>query len=317
MLDSSTPLRSRRGFTLIELLVVVGVIGLLAGVTLPAVQNARAAARRIECINHMKQIGIALNAYSSLHAYYPAINSSSGVSELSHVSYSAHYFSPSARMLSELDMPAIYNAINFTYIPSMSFALRANRSVMMAHLDVFLCPSDRISPVIGFGRNCYRYNVGPTPWHAAIDKLPASRSGPFTSHRSYGPADFFDGLSNTVGVSERIQGDWTRGTQTPGDYYLTMIGDQGKRNGPDWAVAICASVSPSSLIESRGGESWFLSGFHFSNYNHCLTPNSSILDCSLDASQEGIHHRTLHEGVFTARSYHAVGVNVMSMDGSV
>jgi hypothetical protein len=86
-----------------------------------------------------------------------------------------------------------------------------------------------------------------------------------------------------------------------------------------WVVSVCAAASASASYpsESRSGESWFLSGYHFTDYNHCATPNSNIEDCSIYSFQESIHWRTLHEGVFTARSRHPGGVNTSSMDGSV
>jgi hypothetical protein len=187
---------------------------------------------------------------------------------------------------------------------------------MMTAVGLFVCPSDVAPPVPGFGRSSYRYNVGPNPWHAAVDALPESCSGPFTVHRFYRSADFLDGLSNTVGVSERVQGDWTKQIQGPGDYLLTQIGDRGKRIGPDWVLAACAAATDAPS-ESRGGESWFLSGYHFTNYNHCAAPNARVQDCALDDRREDLHARTMHEGVFTARSYHPGGVNTLSMDGSV
>lgn len=308
--------RLQSAFTLIELLVAVAILGVLIGFVLPAVQRTREASRRIYCLNHLKQIGLALNSYSSLHGFYPAINSVSGTVRVGAHRYSVHYFSPSARMLSELSHVNVYNAVNFTFSPSEGFSNGSNQTVMLTSLEVFLCPSDRASGVAGFGRNNYHYNVGPTPWYLALDSRPESSLGPFTTHRFYQSSDFSDGLSNTVGVSERIQGDWTKEVRGPGDYLLTPIGDHGKRVSTDRIVLECGNLSENSKRESRAGESWFLSGFHFSNYNHCLRPNATQFDCSLDTAREDMHQRTMHEGVFSARSYHGGGVNAVFMDGS-
>jgi prepilin-type N-terminal cleavage/methylation domain-containing protein len=305
------------GLTLLELLVALSVIGILAGLLLPAVQSGREAARRVECANHLKQIGIALSSYAGTYVLFPAINAPTGRIKDHSNPYSAHYYSPLVRMLPELEQSPLFNSVNFSWSPSEVVALNANLTAMTIRMSQFLCPSDSNALVAGFGRVGYRFNVGSTPWHSPGDNRPDSWSGPFSTHRFYGPADFADGLSNTVGVSERLQGDWTKGDFSPGDYLLTNIGDTGKQTGAEWALETCSIASPVLPHESRSGESWFLSGHHFTNYNHCATPNAKIHDCSFLNIVEGLHNRTLHEGVFTARSHHLGGVNALLMDGSV
>ena len=304
---------SGRGFTLIEVLVAVTIIGVLVGLILPAVQQAREAARRIQCTNNLKQVGLALNQYVAGHDYYPAIDAPTTTL------YSGHYYSPLARMLPELELAPMYHSINFSQVPSESSALLANRTVMESAVSLFLCPSDTLSPVSGFGRANYRFNIGPTPWITPGVSKPRSLSGPFTTHRFHRPADFSDGLSQTVGVSERTQGDWTKLVFKRGDYLLGNIEpDERRKDDPDWAVAACAGLPASSTPhESRAGESWFLSGLHFTNYNHCTTPNVASPDCSFDPFPEELHARFMHSGVFAARRAHPGGVNALLMDGSV
>ncbi len=103
-------MKTQRGFTLIELLCTVFVIGLLMALTLPAVQSSREAARRLQCGNNLKQIGIALNHYEATHGYFPAIVSPTGYNPGKSAPYSAHSFSPLARMLSELDQVIFYRS---------------------------------------------------------------------------------------------------------------------------------------------------------------------------------------------------------------
>ena len=100
-------------------------------------------------------------------------------------------------------------------------------------------------------------------------------------------------------------------------FFLTGAGVDKDLGGADWAVSVCSAVPSSAPFESRSGESWFLSGYHFTSYNHCTPPNAKIPDCSLIQYVEGIHDRGMVEGVFAARSRHPGGVNVLLMDGAV
>ncbi len=169
----------------------------------------------------------------------------------------------------------------------------------------------------------YRFNVGPTPLYAAGSYYPTSQDGPFTVHVCYSAAAFTDGLSSTVGVSERLEGDWTTGTfKLGGDYlYLTTAVRPGVSPAlwdADQAVRYCSSLSLSLPQESRGGESWLLSGLHFTNYNHCASPNMQIPDCALNTDTvRSLWDRSIEQGVFKASSYHPGGVVASLMDGSV
>ncbi len=310
-----TPLGHARGegFTLIECLVVVFVVGLLLALLLPAVQQSREGARRVECVNHLKQIGLALQNYAGVHGYFPAIDS---LTDSVHFA-SAQAYSPLVRMLGELGQTPLYNAFNFQGIPTVGITPLQNLTAMSVGLDVALCPSDTQPPVTGYGRMNYRFGTGPTPWFAPSLRLTLSLDGPFTVHHFRSPADFHDGLSNTVGVSERLQGGWVKDAfKRNGDYLLIPDGFS-QAHDADQAVVVCSSAPPDGPKDTRAGESWALSGFHFSDYNHCLTPNPSTNDCALDTNKNDLHTRTLHGGVFSASSRHPGGVNAALMDGSV
>jgi len=316
----------RVGFTLIEVLVVISIIGILVGLVLPAVQAAREAARRVKCINNLKQIGLALNNYAATHGYYPGVASRTTPEEGGGSPYSSPFeFSPLARMLNELEQPALYNAINFGLPPMFAMGLVANHTAMTTIVAVFLCPSDGPSAVGGYARVNYRFNIGPTPRISPNRDSPSAWSGAFTVHEFYRPADFLDGLSQTVGASEKLQGGWVGGGRfrKGGDYRLVASdpGFPGFEGFPGWreadiALEICSALPKTSDVETRGGESWILSGFHFAGYNHCDRPNSAT-DCALDSSREGIVARAHHDGVFSASSNHPGGVNTVRMDGSV
>jgi prepilin-type N-terminal cleavage/methylation domain-containing protein/prepilin-type processing-associated H-X9-DG protein len=309
-----------RGFTLIELLVVVLVIGILIGLLLPAVQAARGSARRLQCANNLKQLGLALNSYLAAQGTFPGVF---GRSFKGQDSYSAHSYSPLARMLGELDQRPLYDAANLDDVPTNGPTLHANLTVMKTEVAAFLCPADDQAAVEGYGRVSYRFNHGPTPWLAPDPRKHGSWDGPFTAHRCYRPIDFRDGLSQTVGASERLQGDWLDGSLNPGDYRMTGAESPDVPLTTEWVRSVCDAAPPTTPVESRGGESWFLSGFHFTSYNHALPPNPRGVDCSVfppapaNDPLEPIQARTIHEGLFPARSYHNGGVNTLRMDGSV
>jgi prepilin-type processing-associated H-X9-DG protein len=216
-----------------------------------------------------------------------------------------------------MEQQPLYNSINFDSSPVSAEALVANQTVMTTSLETLLCPSDIQPPVRGFGRVNYRVNVGPSQYWAPDERVPSSWGGAFTVHRVYSAADFPDGLSNTVGVSERLQGDWTRDVfRLGGDYIVTTMSPQIASN-PDQAIEICAGLPDSLPRESRGGESWFLSGLHFTCYSHCAAPNSAVPDCSFGRGAKELANRVNQDGVLKASSCHGGGVCVLMMDGHV
>ncbi len=311
----------RHAFTLVELLVAILVIGLLVGLTIPAVQSAREASRRLQCTNNLKQIGLAFHNYVVQYNVFPAIDLHGYDVPRNRILPAMHLHSPFARMLPQLDQLNAYNAVNFALpVPG---AIKLNQTIMDTSLNGLLCPSDIQPSVPGYARVNYRFNIGPSPLFVPNDGSPLSFAGPFTIFFNYSPAAFTDGLSTTVGASERLEGDWISGPfKWGGDYlYLNTALPPNIATSlwdPDQAVQFCSGLPLSLPQESRGGESWFLSGLHFSNYNHCATPNGKIPDCALNSDDlTSIRTRLLLQGVFKASSYHPGGVNALLMDGSV
>jgi prepilin-type N-terminal cleavage/methylation domain-containing protein len=321
MLVSKTERRRSFGITLIELLVVVAIIGILLGLVLPAVQSSREAARALQCASNLKQIGLALNQYVTITNVFPGIDLKTRRIPGRATYISTYYYSPITQILPQLEKWPLYNAINFRLPPVEGVGL--NQTAMSASIGDLLCPSDDQPPVPGYGRINYRFNLGPTVFWANSNKYPLSQSGPFMVHKVLSPADFLDGLSMTIGVSERRQGDWSRGSfKWGGDYVCVATAKppniMADLADPDQALRYCAELSLSHHQESRGGESWFLSGFHFTNYNHCATPNMRLPDCCLNQNNpQSLRERINEEGIYKASSYHAGGVNAMGMDGSV
>ncbi len=152
----------RRAFTLIEVLVVVGIIGLLAGLLIPAVQAAREAARHAQCVTNLRQVGIAMNAYHASHNMFPPghlaghppiVNNGTPGSYSTIDNYSEISF-----LLPQLEQQLLYSSINFAFnaVESAEYPTLENHTARNTRLAVLLCPSDGETRHL----NSYRFNKG-------------------------------------------------------------------------------------------------------------------------------------------------------------
>lgn len=208
------PLRTRRipsGFTLIELLVVIAIIGVLVSLLLPAVQSAREAARRAQCANNLKQIGLALHNYASSYDTLPPGYSSlwkldggdAGIAD----DDIGQGWAWGSMILPQLEQTAVYNAINFSL--TMTFA--ANTTAQYIRFSSYLCPSDSPDPLIPV-RNQENtqtvYTVASANYVGCygtgeIGDQPGRGNGLFYRNSRTRFQDIRDGTSNTFAVGER------------------------------------------------------------------------------------------------------------------
>src|SRR5436309_1859029 len=140
-LNSRSSVMRRTGFTLIELLVVIAIIGVLVALLLPAVQAAREAARRVQCTNNLKQIGLALHNYISVNDTVPPAALDTRIYAGTTIANGG--FSAQARLLPYLEQTPLYNAANFS-LNAINNApgTWSNVTVISTRLAGFLCPSE-------------------------------------------------------------------------------------------------------------------------------------------------------------------------------
>ncbi len=282
-----------RGFTLIELLVVIAIIAILVALLLPAVQQAREAARRTQCKNNLKQIGLAIHNYHDAYGCIPIADVNGAVNPIS-----AH-----ARLLPQLEQNALYNLVDF----NVPYDHVNNTIPRMTELAVFRCPSDPTPlPAAVGGRNNYYWNAGSgVVMYTSGGAGQPDPNGVIFHNRRYRFNDITDGLSNTAAMSEKLTGDGNNGissprtdTYRPGTY----------PSNADEATQQCNATDVTTLTTqgySNVGGPW-LQQYHSTNqYNHGLPPNGR--SCMYPPGRIAT----------TANSQHVGGVHLMLCDGSV
>ncbi len=203
--------RRSRGFTLIELLVVIAIIAVLIALLLPAVQQAREAARRTQCKNNMKQLGLAAFNYESTYSRFPA--SGKGI-DFSKINLFAFPVSTFTQLLPYTDQAPLYNSFNFAY----HYSAGTNAAAAKTKIPAFICPSNAVSTadVNGYGQADYMpvafVDIDPTTGLRNGQNGTAGGANGTTLGATvdsvyglYGnrTADTTDGLSNTIANVEQ------------------------------------------------------------------------------------------------------------------
>lgn len=308
-----------RGLTLVELLVVIGIVGLLAGLLLPAVQAARERARAARCANNLRQLALAAQAFASDAGGFPPAYGATGPisgSERVLVSYPVHCL-----LLPYLDQRATFDAFNFdNFDPGRRETpfLPCHETVARTRIDVFLCPSDGHEQAgWAYAANSYRACIGsgelkpldPDSCRPAWDGAFVYPIDPAADLRGdTSLARFRDGLSNTIAFSEKpIGSGMGAGSYDPfrdwSDHPLTT-----PILGADQWLEACASIrAPNPRLEA--GATWLWATVFHTYFYGSAPPNSPVPDCGT--------RRDVGVGIFAARSYHPGGVHAAMADGSV
>ncbi len=230
-----TVVRSRAGFTLIELLVVIAIIGVLVALIMPAVQSAREAANRTQCINNLKQMGLASQEYHDSFGTFPGgwycdpTVDSNCVPTLAQ----SYMWNGLSGLFLKMELGNVYNMLNFS-VPNNNIV---NSTGVRTTMNVFVCPSNRRAittastntnnTAVKLGPSDYRgnmaagYNPGIQPSYTGGTTDPTNTLGQngqpslgiFDNGLTYldstvSLADVTDGSSNTVLMGETLTGTW-------------------------------------------------------------------------------------------------------------
>lgn len=300
------------GFTLIELLVVIAIIGVLVALLLPAVQSAREAARRNDCSNRLRQMGLAALNHESAKKALPIGRQLPGA-------WGVH-----SQLLPYLEQTTIYSTVDFEKAV-------AEADARLLDVAAFVCPTDSVDRLAdtpladnqdGWGRNSYRGNAGNDTGEMTGTGLPKNQvernNGIFITNRQIKLKDVIDGTAHTALFSERVRGDGDNTTvEVVSDWFRISEGNITAEQVATACLALDVwTMNKAQTQFSRGGRNWPLGNYAVSRYNHILGPNTR--SCARDSAGGNLGANfNAKGGASTASSWHTGGVNLVRVDGSV
>jgi prepilin-type N-terminal cleavage/methylation domain-containing protein len=305
-------LTSRRGVTLIELLVVIAIIGILVGLLLPAVQQAREAARRMSCKNNLKQIALAVHNFQQVKRTYP-VSFEVPRDTVVRGSWSIH-----ARILPYIERGNEQDKVILTE----DWHGQVDTGIPPLGISVYLCPSDP-NQMVRFKNSqpyvhpiTYGFNLG--TWFVFDPRDFRMGDGAFRVGKPTQPGQFRDGLSQTICAAEvKAYTSYIRNTANPGPAVPQSPADLQGMTGE-------FKLGP--FTEHNTGHTvWSDGRVHHTGITTVFTPNKPVTyvhagrtyDIDFNSQQEGRSLTNPTYAAVTARSYHTGIVLIALMDGSV
>jgi prepilin-type N-terminal cleavage/methylation domain-containing protein/prepilin-type processing-associated H-X9-DG protein len=350
MRSQNRVIRRRVGFTLIELLVVIAIIAVLIALLLPAVQAAREAARRSQCTNNMKQLGLALANYESGLQSYPLSTGQRAIWDPNNSSGTYGdsgwgNWSPHALMLGYLEQTQVSNAMNFSISSADNCDNGVNGTGEQTTINAFLCPSSprangqfsdkNNTPWLpgNYPGNNYWGSIGPgpCPWSSNTSMRGVFGTVSPNTNGSRSTRDVPDGTSNTIAFGEWKMGDFNTNQLSLTDAInirTNTIGQFGNWNGntnmPDVGTTVfqtflntCVGAAKGSVgtnnNKSTVGRGWTMGMLGQTLGTTLLAPNPQYPNCNMESWGGDMDA----PGMYNLSSYHPGGANVAMADGSV
>lgn len=321
---------TRRAFTLVEVLVVIAIIGLLFALLLPAIQSAREGARRTQCLNNLKQLGLALHNHESAKKRFPPGSVSKQYPPDPSHPHTFYRWSALAQLLPYMEQENLRKLLDLSlplYMPGPGYPIsEPNKAGIAQVLPAFLCPSDFGEPV--------KNQMGPTNYvvcagSGAGGGTPFKTDGIFYVNSTTTYADIIDGMSQTVAISESLLGTETArdstGVFTAVSFERTYKFVLSFAGPPDLTDFKCNGSMNYNSAASNGndprGFAWCSGEYRCAMYNHYYPPNAKNCDCVTSVTSDPTPppaKPVLYSayGWRAARSLHPGGVNALMADGS-